>query len=421
MVDKAVSLRGIRLMHRKALRLEGDALLPLDLWNAWPNTSLSTLLDDETVSKVSLIAHDLNLLDTAQLTGLAFPIAGTVRGNLSAEGPLGALKTSGALVLTGGRLPLGWSGIALTGAEGEVAFDGQMLRVEVLTGRHPTGDLTARGEIDFTNFRDPALKLAVTSAKSGVRLFPSDDGRAGISADAVFALLVTGPLSAATMSGDATVMSAAAAGFDREMVERWLTGDLVCALPPVLDMKGGPWSEWRFDVRGSAGGVSLLGQAVSADLRLSGTGAEPALIGQLEFSPAQSPNPPRAFVSESQAALTLQRAALHFREGFPGNPVVSAEAEGIVSGAKFSICLTGTLDAPMRVFICDPPLTEKAIRQALSGASAARYFSGESRFSLLVPVELREGVELSEWPGIEAEPGAPAVEDQPAPTGGAPL
>ena len=37
--SKILSLQGIRLMNKKALWLEGDALLPLDVWNAWPNTS----------------------------------------------------------------------------------------------------------------------------------------------------------------------------------------------------------------------------------------------------------------------------------------------------------------------------------------------------------------------------------------------
>lgn len=415
-VNKAVSLRGIRLMHRKALRLEGDALLPLDVWNAWPNTSLATLLDDQTVSKVSLTAYDLSLHDTAQLTGLVFPIAGIVRGNVSAEGPLGALKTSGGLTLTGGRLPLGWSGVALTGVEGEVAFDGQTLRVEMLTGRHPSGDLTARGEIDFTNLHDPSLKLGVTSAKSGVRLFPSEEGRGGIVADATLALRVTGPLSAATVSGDATIMAASVEGFDRAQVEKWLAGDLACDLPPVLALKGGPGNAWRFDVRGSAGGVRLFGEAMSADVRLTGTGAEPALVGSVKFTSGGGSG-----FRAGGGQLDVRQATVEFRDGFPASPLVSVEALGAVAGEGFSIRLTGTLQDPMRVFVCNPPLTGTVIRRALSGATAARYFSGENRFSLLVPAELREGVEISEWPEIRAEPAVPAVGNPPAPTGGAPL
>ena len=74
----------------------------------------------------------------------------------------------------------------------------------------------------------------------------------------------------------------------------------------------------------------------------------------------------------------------------------------------FVIYVAGTPQHPMRFVVCDPPLTGNAIRAAMSGEDAARFYSGESRFSLLVPVELREGVEMFDWPEIKAEPGTPA-------------
>jgi hypothetical protein len=42
--EKSVELRGMRLMHGQKLWLEGDALLPLDFWHHWPNTSLASLI-----------------------------------------------------------------------------------------------------------------------------------------------------------------------------------------------------------------------------------------------------------------------------------------------------------------------------------------------------------------------------------------
>ena len=77
-------------------------------------------------------------------------------------------------------------------------------------------------------------------------------------------------------------------------------------------------------------------------------------------------------------------------------------------GLPFAIYVVGTPQHPMRLVQCDPPLTERAIRAELSGEAAARFLSGESRFSLLVPVELRDGVEMFDWPEIKAEPGTPA-------------
>ena len=69
------------------------------------------------------------------------------------------------------------------------------------------------------------------------------------------------------------------------------------------------------------------------------------------------------------------------------------------------------------------PLTETAIRADRCGESVTTFFSGGNRFSLLAPAELREGVEMFDWPEIKAEPspaGGPAVENTPAPASGVP-
>jgi len=391
-VNKAVSLRGIRLVQKQALRLEGDALLPLDLWNSWPNTSFATLLDDQTVSRLNLTASDLSLHETAQLTGLKFPIAGLVRGNISAEGPLAALRTSGRLTLSKARLPLGWSGGALTGVEGALALDGQTLRLEKFTGQHSGGDLSATGEIDFTNLRDPTLKLGVTSAKSRLRLFPAADGT-GLATELALALQLAGPLSAGKISGDAKILAITPLGSDAEPWPQLLFEDWPGDLPPVLTFASAPWKAWQIEIRVSADKVEIGSQALSADLRLAGTGATLALVGRASLQSSPRHN-----------FQLLHQATLDFREGFPASPVITAEASGTVSGEAFSLSLTGTLQHPIRVFACHPPLTENAIRQAVNGVTAARYFSGENRFSLLVPTELREGIDLAAWPEIEAAP-----------------
>lgn len=412
-LDKAVSLQDIRLTHQRDLWLEGDALLPLDLWNAWPNISFAKLLDDHTVGKLHLTAYNLRLRETAQLSGMNFPIEGTVRGSVTAEGPLGALKTGGQLTLTKARLPLGWSGAALSEVEGAVALAGQTLRVEKFTGQHPTGDFSTSGEIDFTNLRDPALQLAVTSANSRVRLFATGENEGGAVANTQLALRLTGPLSGGSVSGQAQVTTAAVGGW-RPAFADLLTGGPVSEFPPVLPPAGAPWSAWRFDVQATAEKVALPEQTVSANVRLSGTGREPALVGSIRVTAVASPPPPRAFPVAAESLLHLQQLDFDFRAGFPATPIISAQATGTVSSEPFAIYVTGALPDPMRVFASQPPLTERAIRAAISGETAARFLTGESRFSLLVPVDLRENVELADWPDIETEPAT-----EPAPTSGA--
>ena len=410
-VNKAVSLQGMRLLHRQTLRLEGNALLPLDLWN----TSPATLLDDHTVAKLDITAYDLSLRETAQLTGIQFPIEGVLRGNLTAEGPLGALKTGGALTLSKARLPLGWSGGALTGVEGAATFDGQVMRLEKFTGQHPTGDFSAAGEIDFTNLRDPALKLAVGSKATGLRPFSEPGQKRRLDLRAGLNLRISGPVSGATVAGDAQIIDVsfgdgsalAPAPFSYPYLQPVFTAlnELPFDPPPIFALSAAPLSSWRWNVRCQARDVRFLGvDRLKGDVLLGGSGAEPTLSGRMDLW---------AHSDTESCSATIE-----FRDGLPQSPSISARLSGTALGgtsfaAPYTIYITGPPQHPIRIVACAPPLTEKAIRAELSGESAARFFTGESRFSLLVPAELREGVELSDWPEIKAEPA-------PAPGSGAP-
>ncbi len=441
-VDKAISLQGMRLMHGQSLWLEGDALLPLDVWNAWPNTSLATLLDDHTVGKLNVTASDLSLHETAQLTGLRFPIEGLVRGNVTAEGPLGALKTSGALTLTKARLPLGWSSDALTGVESAATFDGQTMRVEKFTGQHPTGDFNASGEIDFTNLRDPSLKIAVTSKKTAFRLFESDGENASVkqticaNVDATLDLKISGAASSSLITGTAQILRDDFPTLFRLSENRWLLefllGTRQFAFPSLFTLNTAPWDAWRFDIYCSTTQDPQAHVSQFIDVAVKGRGAEPVLVGTSEIKTA-SFQLDMLFIVDG---MFVTSAKLEFREAFPRDPSIDLRLRGSVFDQPYTVNVIGTLDHPIRFFSYEPPLTERAIRAAfyaqatrksleetLSDETAAKSFGGERRFSLLVPVELREGVEMFDWPEIKAEPsaaGGAAVENAPAPASGVP-
>jgi hypothetical protein len=132
--NKALALQGIRLMHKQQLWLEGDALLPLDVWSAWPDTSLDTLLDDKVPSKIALTALQSRTRRAAKLSGWNFPIEGVVSGDLSVQGPLTELQTSGKLALEKARLPLGTTDLALTDVTGAATFAGRMCKSRISAG-----------------------------------------------------------------------------------------------------------------------------------------------------------------------------------------------------------------------------------------------------------------------------------------------
>jgi hypothetical protein len=145
---------------------------------------------------------------------------------------------------------------------------------------------------------------------------------------------------------------------------------------------------------------------VSIDMKLQGTGARPVLIGSaiLRNLPIRCGATP----------LQLGEATLTFREGFPLNPSITAQATGLAFGEPFGVYLTGTAQHPIRFYFFAPPLTERLIQLELSSENPDPPFKEVARFGLRVPTELFEGVEVTEWPPIPTP--APTL---PAPPPGA--
>ncbi len=156
----AVNLRNLRVMHGLQTWLEGDALLPLDLWQRWPDVDFTRLLNDDTVARVNLVAHQLGVRETALLTGIEWPLAGTLDGTLTAEGPLTALKLGGALKLAAAKIPLDWRAGILTDVNADFTLDAQTATLTKATGRHATGAFTVAGKLDLSKPHTPQIEAA---------------------------------------------------------------------------------------------------------------------------------------------------------------------------------------------------------------------------------------------------------------------
>ncbi len=277
--NKTLSLTSLHLEHGKETWLEGDALLPLDIWQSWPKASLETLLSDEATGKISLTARHLQLREAAQLTGWKWPVEGVIDGTLAGEGKLGALTTDGHVTLHGGRVPLGWSGDALTGVDADFGFDSQTLAVEKFQATAPErGVLAADGKVDFTNIRNPALDLKVRSERYTMTLFPGLRYQAepvaignfsqprsimdGVETTAGLDLRITGPASEATVRGKAALTSVFC-GSMPDFTAFWLSeGDK--SLPPAFAWQHQPWRNWRLAIdcvtSGTAAALGIAGK-----------------------------------------------------------------------------------------------------------------------------------------------------------------
>ena len=156
----AVNLRDVLVQHHGRTCLRGDAFLPLDLWQRWPDVNFEHLLNDETVSRVRLEVMKLDLRETSRLTGVEWPLAGNITGTLNADGPLGALHLGGALQLLQGTLPLDWQGHSVRDVGARFVPEGNQVRLEEATGHHAGGDFSIAGRLDLTKPRNPQLDVS---------------------------------------------------------------------------------------------------------------------------------------------------------------------------------------------------------------------------------------------------------------------
>lgn len=411
--NKALSFQDIKLYHQQALWLEGDALLPFDVWNAWPNTTLAKLFDDQTVCKLNLTAHNLDLREASLLTGWKFPIEGVVTGNVVAEGPVNGLKTGGKLTLTKAQIPLGWSGELLTNVQGEATLEGANVIVKTISAQHSTGKYTGTGQVTLTDVRNPTLQMTILGAGTRLPLFATSES--SLIAEVGGKVDVTGPVNAATVKGDLQLLSArytAAPNASKltPMVDftPLFLGDTGGDLPAVLATPVAPWSDWKFEttLRTPTPAPLTVDTAwrgnpatLATDLRLIGSG------GALDLTGTATIRGGNFDVQES--TLTLTEATLHFREGFTTNPSLIVQAHGEAFGEKFTHHVVGTLEQPMHFFVFAPPLTEQTILASFRTTPPA--LDRPAPVALRVAAELFEGVEVAEWTPIVIPPPAPAV------------
>jgi len=425
--SKILSLQQIRLTNKQALWLEGEALLPFDVWNAWPNTSFATLLDDHTECRVNLTAHDLQLRDASLLTGWKFPIEGLVNGQLSAEGTIGALKTAGQLKLHKARIPLG-GGDTLSDVEADATLDGHTLQLTKSAGRYPAGDFEATGQIDFANLRDPNLRLTLTSQASAIGLFANVPREPSVflpvTVTMALQLTMNGPASAGKVEGDAQVSLLKFGGaldlgfYLTPNVSGVLPGD-DGEWPRPFGIPSNPWSAWSLEIHclaapnarvlgswraensGAPAPAATLGAAsADMDLRLQGMAADPAFVGSLRVWEL----PARCGAED----VVIEEGVWDFRSGAPRDPSMTLRIGGYALGEPFMADVVSVGGQSLRSFEGELALNDRLIQGALRGENRRSWFDDERALNLDVPRIWSDAANSYVWPAIP-EPGEAAT------------
>lgn len=96
----SLHLQSIQLKHGKQTWLQGDALLPINVWSAWPHPVVKA----DGPARVKLHAEGLQLRQALLLTGRDLPLDAAIDFDANGEGPLTAIGFTGRLKAS--NLPL---------------------------------------------------------------------------------------------------------------------------------------------------------------------------------------------------------------------------------------------------------------------------------------------------------------------------
>ena len=165
---QSVSLSEIQLKQGMETRLEGDAVLPLDLWSAWPGGDTAQMLAEGGPVQFKLSAKNLRVGEALRLSGWNWPLDGGLTGEIWGSGAGPKLDLGGQLKLVEGKLPLGWNGDVLSKVSADITLAGPKVLLGNSLVTHASGEYGTHGEIDLQNLREPVLNLDLQSQRAEV-------------------------------------------------------------------------------------------------------------------------------------------------------------------------------------------------------------------------------------------------------------
>lgn len=347
-----VRLEGLKLTQKKALWLEGNATLPFNLFQWWMEPSLQALAPDAPF-KAQLSAKDVQLEEVAHLTGRALPIRGLLSAEVKTESTLRTLHMTGVLKLTKGQFPANEWLPALDHMEAEAEIDGNILRFSKLSARHPLGDFSATGSLDFSKFDAPAFDLLIHGEKVRFNAGPLWAGNANL------AFNVIGTRETANVSGGVEVLAL-------ETTPRPDFGALISSgnaetirVPaPEISLQT-PFDHWTYQLTVTTPQpVKIKGGTVAAELDFEGTGSPLTATGKVTFTGLQA--------STAFATGTLESGAWFFGP----QPTFVARLSGkfLTGGVMpaYEGYILGTPDKITSTFAGIQPGTDDLIRQAFT-------------------------------------------------------
>ncbi len=444
---QSVSLTEIQLKQGMETRLDGDAVLPLDLWSAWPGGDTAQMLAEGGPVQFKLHAKNLRVGEALRLSGWNWPLDGGLTGDIWGSGAGPKLDLGGQLKLVEGKLPLGWYGDVLSKVSADITLAGPKVLLGNSLVSHASGEYGTHGEIDLQNLREPVLNLDLQSQQAEVALLPElarasflhyTVVNATVAEDFALAdrngvitpkpsspwlkavsrldLHIAGPAGKAVISGEAAVQEVVV-GPALELRDWWTTEH--ASLPAIFNWANEPWSNCKLDLHCTFAPHGEQTPFWSGDLKLTGPGAAPELVGSIavaakpgEDSPPVSP--PAGLVAKGKPItltsngfpLELVSASMTFRPGPPVDPTVDLNLTGILHAFPFHASIIGPLSHHIAVIDSDEA------REILLGRAPLGGIEGLGG-ALLQPLKLSEKSLVPAPPAPATPP--PVVPAAPAP------
>ena len=321
----------------------------------------------------------LAALESFDLTG-PLSVAADLTGSPASPSIRGSLAGSGL------ALQSTQTGTSVSGLSARGSFAGSRLVLSELSGRTAGGgSIAGSGSFDFTGIGEhgPAIDLRLSARAA--RLLARDDMGA----------VVTGPLlirsdgAGGVIAGRLAIDSASwqlGRGAAIEQLPNIRTREInlpIDAIAPrreqvpwrfLIDARGAS----RFDVRGLG-----IDSEWSADIRLRGTTANPAIAGRADLV--------RGGYEFAGKRFAMTRGRIMFDGGSPPDPRLDIVAEDQQSGLTARIAVTGTALRPEIAFSSTPVLPDEEL--------LSRLLFGQSIANISAPEALQLGAAIASLKG----------------------
>ncbi|HRB13700.1 MAG TPA: translocation/assembly module TamB domain-containing protein, partial [Vicinamibacteria bacterium] len=313
--------------------------------------------------KLALRAEDTNALTVMGRTDLrvfsGFLREWRLRGSATLRsvmtGTRSAVRLSGGLDIEDGAVRVRTFPQGLDGLNGRIVFSETQAKVAGLEGRFGGGRVSVSGQMAFGGPFPASFDFSMTGDSLGLR-YPE-----GLRSTFGAALRLQGTLDSYWLTGNLLVSKAL---WTRKYT---ITSELLSASSATVGFSQGTTSlkpsPMHLDIAIKAPGTlrldnNLADLVAKADLTLTGSPAEPQLLGRVELE--------RGKVFFRGNTYEVRKGVANFSNPREINPVFDIEADTRVKSYRLTLQANGTVDKVSTRITSDPPLTSTQIASLLT-------------------------------------------------------